>query len=240
VLESAESGLFPNLARELAQTFNAPHTLSAPPLPKEFLPTLLEEISRDLVPYASVAGDLESLIQLTRELRLTPKRPLTQDLAWYARLIARKIDQLPASSGEADPTRKTVSEAIRLGKMLEIALDQEPSLLQELGIQFQLSLAETLEKVLQRAAWSRRVQMVQFAGRLLPNVEENLRKELEKRLYSEESGDMKSRIEDVQLLIRTLRMASERAQGTMHMQATATQGRGMVYRLKGNAPQSHE
>lgn len=211
--------LFPSLAQELEWA-------SASSI-KELIPALLEMLSKDLASFADVVGDLELLIELTRELRRTSEHSIALDLNWRLQPLNRRVGQLPIfPSGVAEEMRIHISEAIQLGKMLEIAVEQETSLLQELGLLLQLKLAGVLKMVLGQAASFTEQQVLAFVQQLFsksPTKEVvQSRIAFEGHLSRRLSGAIGSRIENVQLLIKTLEMALERARLPMQAAAAIT------------------
>jgi hypothetical protein len=250
VPEPPESKLFPNLARELAREGHVLRDFTVP-LPRswlsESLPKLLERLSRTQVPLGDLAGDLESLIRLTREMRLTPKLSLAQDLVLYSQLIAKQVQQIPTLPDKPELAREAMSDAIRAGRMLEIALEEETPVVEELTFQLQLSLAEVLKTVLQQAASSLQSELSisimvllqqseefhalqrdikQMSGRYGPDISE-LAQIIGHRLEPAISRATNSRIDDAQALILTLQMALKRAQTTIAVRSVTAQDRAI-------------
>lgn len=243
VLEPAESKLFPNLARELARESNKLSGFASAPACHSWLsgrlPSLLEWLLREEREFVDVVGDLESSIRLAREMRLTPERPLAQDLWLYTQLITKQAEQILTRPSEPEFAREPILDAIRLGRMLEMALEEETPVVEELTFQLQIALAEVLKAVLQLAASRLQRQLYISVMAALQQSEEFRALEREARALEREAKEIvgyadiselgnllgyqlqpalsratDSRIGDVQVLIETLQMALKRVQAT--------------------------
>jgi len=226
VIEPTQWGLFPNLARELEIAIET----SGQSMPLS--PPLLKHLSAHLAPFADVVDGLESLIKLTRELRRSPELSLGQDLGWLLRRIAKRSWRL------SEAAREPASKATRLAKMLEIALEEETSIVEELSVGLQISLADVLKALLEQAVSFTVGSLNDFVHALFPDkaVYEIKEKEVyEKRshLISRLESTLSGRqlqIEDLKTLIQTLHMALIRAEATIPVQPVAKHGRTTTLR----------
>lgn len=216
VLESAELTLFPGLAYKLGRAFrDSPETASLQA--SEHLAPLLEALSRVQARF-SVAADLKLLARVARDLRLTANRTLVADLQWYVRVIAGKFERLPISARQQEDFLKPVSEVMRLAKMLEIALDEKAPILDELGIDLELKSLRVLSMLLDYAAAYMPGPLIGSAEKMFSAMHEMTRGALERRLHLALSVEINRQIEDIQVRIKTLELALERAKTAVSVQ----------------------
>ncbi len=97
---------------------------------------------------------LQSLIQSTQGLRQNFDLAGSQHLNWYPGLVVQRVRRLQAllyrGIAPAEMPRP-MSEAISLARTLEVSLQYEPSIIEELFIRLELSLAQLLRIGLEAA-----------------------------------------------------------------------------------------
>jgi hypothetical protein len=216
--EPAEFELFPNLARKLELVFEN-SSRDAPPRWNVILSSWLNSLSNDHSSAARVVSDLDSLIQVARDLRRRPDSSLIQDLQWQTRLTAQKIKGIPINT-----LSRNMSEAARFEEMLAIAIDQDDSLLGELSIELQLTLAKISKTIIERAQSLALEKLKDLVRQLLPTGSTYEQRMLEDLLTPALWESTNPQIEHVQALIETLQLALKRIQATIPMRAAAISG----------------
>jgi hypothetical protein len=226
VMEPPYSELFLTLAQELEE--KARTLVARGFAPAVSVSAFLGQLCRLQAPFSDLVDTLESLIQLAREFRHTPTLALANDLGWYARLLAGKIELLASSKNsppvEAQALRQAVSEAVQRGRMLKIALQEQTSIVDELGIAFQLCLAELLKKVLDLEESSIHKQSITLGETMWPsNTAIQYYFADTVRLSFLKASEQRS--EDALALVKTLQIALKRAQASIPVQASTAQDR---------------
>jgi len=217
VVPPPESEVFPSLPWELERPFRDERRQEVWDL-LPLLPILLRILSRVQALFADITQDLEGLIQLARKLRSTPSRSLAQDISWHVQRIAREFEPGRRWPHLQAVQLERIADAVRLGKMLEIALEEETPIVVELSIQLQLSLAEALRMVLQQAGLYLEAEFADFAQR-----KRRATGDIEHWLGPAVIRAKNQRISEVVTLIETLQIALKRVQPTMPVPAAVWQ-----------------
>lgn len=118
----------------------------------EFLPVIVDRLAQRQTEFVSLVTTLESFLQLLQQLRQSGNA-CKADLVWYRQSISPEPNSRLGITSLLRGSRPHTDNVARLGKVLELALDQhETAVVSELTIQLQLAVVELLKNVLKDAS----------------------------------------------------------------------------------------